>query len=164
MALEIERKFLVVGEDWRAQVSRSVEMRQGYLTGEAGRASVRVRVEAERAMLNIKAAVVGSARAEYEYEIPLTEGRELLDTLCIGKLEKVRHYIVCPGEGDGVTWEVDQFLGDNAGLVVAEIELASVDQAFARPHWLGRELTDDRRYYNHHLALHPYRSWIADET
>jgi adenylate cyclase len=160
MGIEIERKFLVVGEDWRSEVSRSVEMGQGYLSGEGGRASVRIRVEADRATLNVKAAVVGSARAEYEYEIPLAEGRELLDTLCVGRLQKIRHYV----ERDGLTWEVDEFGGDNAGLVVAEIELATVEQAFARPSWLGRELTDDRRYYNHHLALHPYRTWGADAS
>ncbi len=166
MPVEIERKFLVVGDAWRDEVSRSVSMGQGYLTQEAGRASVRVRVEADRATLNIKAAVVGSARAEYEYAIPLAEGRELLETLCVGRLEKIRHYIVYPGIGpgerDGVTWEVDEFVGDNAGLVVAEIELATAEQAFTRPAWLGRELTDDRRYYNHHLALHPYRTWGTD--
>ncbi|MFC4253238.1 CYTH domain-containing protein [Sinimarinibacterium flocculans] len=158
MALEIERKFLVVGDDWRAQVSRAARMRQGYLSREAGRASVRVRVEDDRATLNIKAAVVGSARAEYEYAIPVGEACELLETLCVGRLEKIRHYI----ERDGIVWEVDEFTGDNAGLIVAEVELSAVDQAFVRPQWLGRELTDDRRYYNHHLALHPYRSWDAD--
>lgn len=158
MPVEIERKFLVVGDGWRVEASRSARMGQGYLTQETGRASVRVRIEDDRATLNIKAAIVGSARAEYEYAIPLAEGRELLDTLCVGRLEKLRHYI----ERDGVTWEVDEFLGDNAGLIVAEIELASVEQAFARPAWLGRELTDDRRYYNHHLALHPYKTWGAD--
>ena len=158
MAIEIERKFLVVGNAWRSEVSKSVELGQGYLSQEAGRASVRVRVEADRATLNIKAAVVGSARAEYEYAIPLAEGRELLETLCIGRLQKIRHYV----ERDGVTWEIDEFLGDNAGLIVAEIELGRVDQAFPRPSWLGRELTEDRRYYNHHLALHPYRTWSQD--
>src|SRR5690606_3960393 len=113
MAIEIERKFLVVGDAWRAGVSRAVEMRQGYLTQEAGRASVRVRIEGDRATLNIKAAVVGSARAEYEYAIPVAECRELLETLCVGRLEKVRHYVVRPGEGGAVTWEIDEFLGDN---------------------------------------------------
>ena len=108
--------------------------------------------------LRIKAAVVGSARAEYEYAIPVGEACELLETLCVGRLEKIRHYI----ERDGIVWEVDEFTGDNAGLIVAEVELSAVDQAFVRPQWLGRELTDDRRYYNHHLALHPYRSWDAD--
>ncbi|MFP5307522.1 MAG: CYTH domain-containing protein [Gammaproteobacteria bacterium] len=159
MPLEIERKFLVVADEWRAAVSRSVEMRQGYLSREQGRASVRVRIEGDVARLNIKAAVVGSARAEYEYAIPLADCRELLDTLCVGRVEKIRHYV----PHDGLTWEIDEFLGDNAGLVVAEIELESADQAFARPHWLGRELTQDRRYYNHHLALHPYRSWPEAE-
>lgn len=155
MALEIERKFLVVDDAWRSEVVRSLEMRQGYLTREAGRASVRVRMEGEEARLNIKAAVVGSARAEYDYAIPPADGREILDTLCVGRLEKLRHYV----ERDGVTWEIDEFLGDNAGLIVAEVELESTDQVFVRPPWLGRELTDDRRYYNHHLALHPYRTW-----
>lgn len=157
MAVEIERKFLVAGDAWRAEVVRCVEMRQGYLTQEAGRASVRVRVEGEQARLNIKAAVVGAARAEYEYAIALDEGREILDTLCVGRLEKLRHYV----GHDGLVWEIDEFLNDNAGLVVAEIELASVDQDFERPAWLGRELTADRRYYNHYLALHPWRSWPA---
>ncbi|MES0874442.1 CYTH domain-containing protein [Sinimarinibacterium thermocellulolyticum] len=168
MAIEIERKFLVVGDAWRAEVSRAVEMRQGYLTQEAGRASVRVRIAGAQATLNIKAAVVGSVRAEYEYAIPLADARELLDTLCVGKLEKIRHYIVYPvsdpGARQDVTWEIDEFLGDNAGLVIAEIELAAVDRPFVRPAWLGRELTFDRRYYNHHLALHPFRSWGGDAS
>ncbi|HEX4894899.1 MAG TPA: CYTH domain-containing protein [Solimonas sp.] len=155
MALEIERKFAVLGQDWRSEVARSLEMRQGYLAGEGGRASVRVRLEGDAARLNIKAAVVGAARDEYEYPMPPDECRRILETLCVGRVEKIRHYI----ERDGLIWEVDEFLGDNAGLVVAEVELASEDQVFARPAWLGRELTDDRRYYNHHLALHPYRTW-----
>lgn len=155
MGIEIERKFLVAGDAWRSQVRRSLEMRQGYLAGEGGQASVRVRLEGEEARLNIKAAVIGAARAEYEYPMPPDDARKLLETLCVGTLEKVRHYI----EHDGLTWEVDEFLGANAGLVVAEIELQSVDQPFARPAWVGRELTDDRRYYNHHLALHPYSTW-----
>lgn len=158
MPLEIERKFLVAGDAWRAQVSRSVEMRQGYLGREEGKASVRVRLEGEAAKLNIKAAVVGSARAEYEYDIPLAQAREMLETLCVGRLEKTRHYI----EQGGLTWEVDEFINDNAGLVVAEIELERADQPFERPAWLGREVTDERRYYNHHLALHPWQTW-ADE-
>ncbi|MGH8443652.1 MAG: CYTH domain-containing protein [Solimonas sp.] len=158
MGLEIERKFLVVGDAWRDEVSRSLEMRQGYLTRE-GQASVRVRLEGEAAKLNIKAAVVGSARAEYEYDIPPADCRQLLETLCVGRVEKVRHYI----ERDGLTWEVDEFSGDNAGLVVAEVELDRVDQAIVRPAWLGRELTDDRRYYNHYLALHPYAGWPEGE-
>lgn len=159
MPIEIERKFLVTGDAWRSQVSRSLAMRQGYLAGEGGKASVRVRLEGEDAKLNIKAAVVGAARAEYEYNIPAAQAREMLDNLCVGRLEKTRHYI----EIDGLTWEVDEFINDNAGLVVAEIELDSADQPFGRPAWLGRELTDDRRYYNHHLALHPWRTWPDED-
>lgn len=155
MALEIERKFLVVSDAWRMQASHSCTMRQGYLADEGARSSMRVRLEGDEAHLNIKAAVIGSARAEYDYVIPSDDAHEILRTLCIGKLEKTRHYIE---QGD-LTWEVDEFIGDNAGLVVAEIELSSVDQVFARPSWLGREVTDERRYYNHHLALHPYTTW-----
>lgn len=155
MAIEIERKFLVVSDAWRSQVSRCCVMRQGYLAGEGARSSMRVRLEGDEAHLNIKAAVIGSARAEYDYVIPADDAREMLRTLCIGRLEKTRHYVE---QGD-LTWEIDEFIGDNIGLVVAEIELTSVDQAFDRPNWLGREVTDERRYYNHHLALHPYSTW-----
>ncbi len=159
MALEIERKFLVIGDGWRAEATRALDMRQGYLVGEGGLASVRVRMEGEAAKLNIKASVVGAARAEYEYEIPADDCRRMLDTLCVGRVEKRRHYV----ERDGVTWELDEFINDNAGLVVAEVELTSVEQVFVRPTWLGRELTEDRRYYNHYLALHPYGGWPPAE-
>lgn len=159
MGLEIERKFLVVGDAWRAAVTRCLEMRQGYLGGEGGRASVRVRLEGEAARLNIKAAVIGSARAEYEYDIPPADCREILATLCVGRVEKIRHYVPA-GE---LTWEIDEFLGDNAGLVVAEIELPTAEHAFAHPDWLGRELTDERRYYNHALALKPYSQWPDED-
>ncbi|MGH8455779.1 MAG: CYTH domain-containing protein [Stenotrophobium sp.] len=155
MAVEIERKFLVTGEAWRAQVVRSVAMHQGYLTGEGGLSSVRVRVEGDTARLNIKAAVVGAARAEYEYAMPMADAGEILQTLCVGCLEKTRHYV----ELDGLTWEVDEFGGANAGLIVAEIELDRPEQEFSRPVWTGREVTHERRYYNHHLALHPYSTW-----
>lgn len=155
MGLEIERKFLVMDESWRAQATHSIVMRQGYLSAEGGRASVRVRVQGEEARLNIKAAVVGAARAEYDHPIPLADAQEILRTLCVGCLDKRRHFI----EYRGLIWEVDEFLGDNAGLVVAEVELTREDQSVALPSWAGREVTLDARYYNHHLALHPYRSW-----
>ena len=155
MAIEIERKFLVADESWRARISRSAPMRQGYLGGAEGRASIRVRVSGEQAWLNIKAAVLGSSRAEYEYPMPLADANEMLDTLCTAIIDKTRHYVECEGH----VWEVDEFFGDNAGLVVAEIELDHVDEVFARPAWLGREVTDERRYYNHALALQPYRQW-----
>jgi adenylate cyclase len=155
MGLEIERKFLLQGDAWRREVTRTVEMRQGYLSAEGGKASVRVRVEPDGARLNIKAAVVGASRAEYDVPMSRADALEILETLCAGRLEKRRHFI----ERDGLVWEIDEFLRDNAGLIVAEIELQSEQQAFVRPEWLGREVTDDRRYYNHHLALHPYRTW-----
>lgn len=157
MPLEIERKFLLAGEGWRALAARRCEMRQGYLSPLGSNASVRVRLEGERARLNIKAAVTGSARAEYEYEIPHAQAREMLDTLCVGRVEKTRHYV----EEADLTWEIDEFHGDNAGLVVAEVELQSVDQAVALPPWIGDEVTDDARYYNHALAHHPYKDWHA---
>jgi adenylate cyclase len=159
MAIEIERKFLVRGEAWRAQVSHSIPMRHGYLTELGGRASVRVRMEGEAGKLNIKAAVVGAARAEYEYDIPAADVAEILATLCAGVILKTRHYVPA---GD-LTWEIDVFEGANAGLVVAEIELERVDQAFARPAWVGAEVTAQRRYYNQALAEHPFALWSQAE-
>ena len=159
MPVEIERKFLVVGDSWRAEASRAVPMRQGYLAELGGRASVRVRLEGAVAKLNIKAAVVGAARAEYEYDIPAAEAEEMLATLCSGLVLKTRHYV----ERDGLTWEIDVFEGANAGLVVAEVELTTADQEFPRPDWLGRELTAEQRYYNHALAKRPYSEWSQAE-
>lgn len=157
MALEVERKFLLLNDDWRAQVSRAQPMRQGYLVMTGAKSSVRVRLEGEKANLNIKAAVVGAARAEFEYEIPLEDAHQMLDTLCVGEINKTRYYI----EQDALVWEIDEFHGDNAGLIVAEIELNDPQQSFHRPHWLGQDVTDQHCYYNHALALRPFRSWNA---
>lgn len=157
MPLEIERKFLLADASWRREVSRERVMRQGYLAGTEGRASVRVRLDEREARLNIKAAVIGSARAEYDYGIPPEEAQEILDRLCVGRIDKTRHYVL----RDDLTWEIDEFHGDNAGLIVAEVELERVDQEFVRPPWLGEEVTDQQRYYNHALALRPYRTWDA---
>ena len=159
MPVEIERKFLVAGDGWRAEASRAIPMRQGYLVELGGRASVRARLEGALGKLNIKAAVIGAARAEYEYDIPAAEAEEMLATLCSGLVLKTRHYV----ERDGLTWEIDVFEGANAGLVVAEVELATVDQEFPRPAWLGRELTAEQRYYNHALAKRPYGEWSQAE-
>jgi len=155
LAIEIERKFLVSSDAWRALAHKSVAMRHGYLSELGGRASVRVRVEGDIGKLNVKQAIVGSSRAEYEYTIPADEAEEMIVNLCGGIILKTRHYVnVGPH-----LWEIDVFEGDNAGLVVAEIELSSEDEAFERPAWLGEEVTMDRRYYNHALASKPYRSW-----
>jgi adenylate cyclase len=155
MAIEIERKFLVTGESWREAVTRSVRFRQGYVPT-TDRASVRVRLEGDRARLNIKSATLDVTRLEFEYEIPVEEAEEMLERLCDKPLiEKTRHYV--PHEGH--VWEVDVFEGDNEGLVVAEIELSAVDEKFARPAWLGEEVSDDERYYNVCLVRHPFKEW-----
>ncbi|MCB1866857.1 MAG: CYTH domain-containing protein [Chromatiales bacterium] len=155
MGIEIERKFLLASDAWRAQVERSVDMRQGYLIG-SDRASVRLRVAGDKAWLNIKGATLGIERREYELEMPPKDAAEILDHLCMRPLiEKRRHYVRV---GDHL-WEIDEFSGENAGLIVAEIELARADEDFDRPEWLGEEVSDDPRYYNVSLAQHPYRDW-----
>jgi len=155
MGLEIERKFRVANDVWRAQAHASQRFEQGYLCGD-GPASVRVRIEGEEANFNIKAAEIGTARAEYEYPIPLSEAREILDTLCIAPpIIKTRYWV----EHAGHTWEIDVFEGQNAPLVIAEIELNTVDEGFETPAWLGADVSHDARYYNHALAFHPYALW-----
>ena len=159
MATEIERKFLLADERWRDEVIGTATMRQGYLN-QPERCSVRVRISGDSAALNIKAAVMGAARAEYEYAIPVADAVEMLDTLAFEPLvEKTRHYVL----RGPYTWEIDEFSGANAGLIVAEIELPAADAVFERPDWLGREVTDERRYYNSSLVKAPYSTW-ADRT
>lgn len=165
MPIEIERKFLVANDGWRAAAHKVVPMAQGYLNdlalvdGGAMHASIRVRIEGDAAFLNIKSRELGASRQEFDYPIPVADARALL-ALCVGgRVDKRRHYV----EFEGHLWEVDEFLGDNAGLVVAEIELAAVDEAFARPGWLGPEATHAARYYNLALASRPYSQWREDE-
>lgn len=154
MPTEIERKFLVVDDRWRDAVAETHVLKQGYLGGD--RCSVRVRIQDEVANLNIKSLEIGPKRDEYEFDIPPADAEALLKTLCTGyPVEKLRH-LVPVGER---TWEVDEFEGVNAGLVVAEIELSHPDEAFERPPWLGPEVTDDERYYNVYLSRHPYGEW-----
>jgi adenylate cyclase len=155
VAAEIERKFLVKSDGWRDAVERSLPMRQGYLAG-GETSSVRVRISGEQAWLNIKGATLGVRRREYEYAIPVDEAREMLDHLCEGPLiEKVRHEVRVGAH----LWEVDEFQGDNAGLIVAEIELSNEDEAFETPPWAGEEVSHDPRYYNVSLVKRPYNSW-----
>ncbi|QPF73033.1 CYTH domain-containing protein [Roseateles sp. DAIF2] len=153
MGIEIERKFLVAtGEGWRRP--DALVFSQGYLNRAAER-TVRVRIAGARAFLTIKGKSRGASRAEFEYEIPVADARELL-ALCEGPLiEKTRHTL----EVEGTRWEVDEFHGANAGLVLAEVELAHEDQPFARPAWLGAEVTGDERYYNSRLSEHPFSAW-----
>ncbi|WP_455380911.1 CYTH domain-containing protein [Acidihalobacter prosperus] len=155
MPTEIERKFLVTSDEWRQHVSKSSNFRQGYL-GAAKTSSVRVRLSDDNANLNIKSVTLGVSRLEYEYQIPVKDAQEMLDKLCHKPLiEKVRHIVY----HEGHCWEIDEFYGINQGLIVAEIELDSVDEQFSLPEWAGREVTDEARYYNVALALTPYSEW-----
>ena len=161
MGIEIERKFLVTGDGWRAAAHAVIPMAQGYINDMAAmdsgaqKASVRVRIQGEDAYLNIKSRELGHTRQEFDYPVPVSEARELL-ALCVGGLIDKRRHLVQHG---GLLWEVDEFLGDNAGLVVAEVELESADQVFAKPDWAGAEVTDELRYYNLALASKPYSQW-----
>jgi adenylate cyclase len=154
VGVEIERKFLLTGDGWRA-LGQPVLLRQGYLSSQRERV-VRVRIEGGQAMLTIKGQSVGASRGEWEYPIPLQDAGELLDGLCEKPLiEKYRTRVTL---GDHV-WEIDEFLGVNQGLVVAEIELKSEDESFDKPDWVGVEVTDDARYFNSSLIRNPFTSW-----
>jgi adenylate cyclase len=154
MGIEIERKFLVKGTAWKS-LAEGVQLRQGYLSSAPERV-VRVRIEGESATLTIKGKSAGAARGEWEYTIPLDDAQALLDGLCERPMiEKVRYRI----PHAGWTWEVDEFLGENAGLIVAEIELDREDRDFAKPDWVGEEVTQDARYFNSNLLKQPYSTW-----
>lgn len=158
MAIEIEHKFLLANDSWRQHVSRSIKYRQGYLSSQAT-SSIRVRTSNAHAWLNIKTATIGTHRHEYEYEIPLADANEILNNLCRKPLiEKTRHFVT----DDNNLWEIDEFEGDNQGLIVAEIELDETGQSFSKPSWLGLEVTEDLRYYNNNLAAHSYSEWRED--
>lgn len=153
MGIEIERKYLVQGKPWSA-TDKATVYRQGYLNRDAQR-TVRVRIAGTKAMLTIKGISQGATRAEFEYEIPVKDAEELLK-LCDGPvIEKTRHIILFEGK----TWEVDEFYGDNEGLVMAEIELKSEEEMFALPPWVTEEVTGDERYYNSSLAVSPFKDW-----
>lgn len=155
MPSEIERKFLVRDQSWRERARNPMRIRQGYIIG-SQTASVRVRVSGGRAWLNIKGATVGVSRAEFDYEIPVSEAEQLIDTLCARPpIEKTRYFV----DHAGHRWEVDVFEGENAGLVVAEIELRSEDEPFELPSWAGKEVSEERRYYNAALVNLPYSRW-----
>ena len=157
MGIEIERKFLVVGDGWRQ--APAVPYAQGYLNRDKQR-TVRVRVVEDSAWLTVKGASTGATRAEFEYPIPVADARELL-AQCDGPLvRKLRRVVVHAG----ARWEIDEFQGDNAGLIVAEIELAAEDAPFERPAWLGAEVTHDPRYFNSSLATAPFCTWPEART
>lgn len=163
MAQEIERKFLVIGDRWRAlataesNLERNPERyRQGYLAMAQPGHSVRVRIAGGRGYLTIKGPTKGLTRAEFEYAIPLSDAEEMLETLCDRPLiEKKRYRLPI----DNIVWEIDEFTGENAGLIVAEVELTSEDQPFEKPDWLGPEVSGEAKYYNASLVKNPYSRW-----
>lgn len=157
MPVEIERKFLVKPDAW-AQVlpEKSVRYVQAYLLTDPAK-TIRVRTAGQEAFLTIKGQNERSTRAEYEYAIPLQEAQELIHSFCERCVEKTRHFVPVGSH----TWEVDEFEGDNAGLMVAEIELGSETEIFALPDWAGEEVTHDYRYLNSNLSKHPFCKWDA---
>lgn len=154
MGKEIERKFLVIGEAWR-ELAQGTLYRQGYLNSAKER-TVRVRTVGDKAFLTIKGLTVGASRVEYEYEIPFEDGNFLLDNLAEKPIIEKKRYRIPQGK---FVWEIDEFFGENQGLIVAEIELESEDEAFDRPEWAGQEVTGDPRYFNSNLIRHPYTRW-----
>ena len=155
MGTEIERKFLLRDDSWRRHVSRTEDIVQGYLAN-TERASIRVRLSGTSATLNIKSMTLGAVRSEFDFPIPAADARILLDRMCGHPLiEKTRHHVAYAGS----EFEIDEFRGENEGLIVAELELAADTREFARPPWLGRDVTDDARYYNINLVTAPFRDW-----
>ena len=159
--LEIERKFLVKNNDYKRQATSSSRICQGYICSDRGR-TVRVRIRDSRGYLTIKGPsdIGGLARYEFEKEITLDEAQHLMEICEPGKIDKTRYLVKSP---DGIhTWEVDEFHGDNDGLIMAEIELGSEDEAYQKPAFIGREVTGDRRFYNSHMRKNPFKLWRED--
>ena len=154
MGIEIERKFLLTGTEWK-RIASGTPYRQGYLNSTKER-TVRVRTIDDKGFLTVKGISVGASRLEFEYEIPLGDANTLLDELCEKPLIEKNRYKI---EHQGFTWEVDEFFGENDGLVVAEIELESEDQTFDKPGWVGEEVTGDPRYFNSSLISDPFSTW-----
>ena len=155
MAFEIERKFLVVGDAWRG-LAEPLRIRQGYVPTKDG-TTVRVRVVGGEAFITLKDRAVGLVRHEFEYPIPVGDAETILDTMCGNLVEKNRYRI--PAKEAGLFWEVDEFFGDNAPLVTAEIELPDEKTIVDLPDWIGLEVTNDHRYKNNNLAVHPFSEW-----
>jgi adenylate cyclase len=155
MPTEIERKFLLHDDSWRNSVSHQQRIIQGYMAN-TDKCSVRIRVSGDKANINIKSMTIDISRSEYEYPVPVNEANDMLHSLCIKPLiEKTRNYV----NDNGHTWEIDEFEGDNKGLVIAELELDKADQQFVSPPWLGKEVSGDLRYFNISLVKNPYKDW-----
>ena len=156
MAIEIERKFIVINDSYKALAFQSDRIAQGYICREGGN-SARVRVRGNKGYVTIKGPSLdgGLSRFEWEKEIPVTEALELLKLCHDGIIDKIRHLV----EHEGHIFEVDEFFGDNEGLVVAEIELGDTEEKFDKPSFIGQEVTGDKRYYNSRLTRFPYKNW-----
>ena len=156
MGTEIERKFLISSDAWRHEAT-GVPYAQGYISRGTGR-TVRIRIAGDKAFLTIKGPITGISRAEFEYPIPMDDARDLL-RLCEGSIiQKNRFHITHQGH----LWEVDEFQGENSGLIIAEVELSHPDQEVPLPPWVGQEVTGDPRYYNSNLTIHPFAIWATD--
>ena len=158
MGIEIERKFLVNKEKWDQVTKEKKSLyRQGYIVSDPEK-TIRVRLTDKEAFLTIKGLTVGASRAEFEYSIPVDEAQQLLDGFCDSVVSKTRYFIT----HDNKLWEVDEFLGDNEGLMVAEIELDYENESFSLPDWVSREVTSEKKYSNSNLAKRPYKSWLNE--
>jgi adenylate cyclase len=156
MGIEIERKFLLANDDWRSLADKGALYRQGYLNLDPERI-VRLRIIKDRGFLTIKGKTKGITRIEYEYEIPWQECVEMLEMLTLKSIIEKKRYII---EYKGFIWEIDEFSGENSGLIVAEVEIESEDQQIEKPGWIGPEVTDDPRYFNSNLINYPYKKWL----
>lgn len=157
MGKEIERKFLVQHDKWaKIDKPEGQVYRQGYLVAEPDK-TIRVRQTSEKGFITIKGITTGATRTEYEYEIPIDDAKALLDQFAIAELSKIRYKIMYANK----LWEIDEFLGDNAGLIVAEIELIAEDEIFSFPDWVDIEVTAEAKYYNSNLTVTPYNQWLA---
>ncbi|MGK7954332.1 MAG: CYTH domain-containing protein [Crocosphaera sp.] len=155
MGIEIERKFLVINDNWRSLAQGKV-YRQGYISTNNKMTTVRVRIIGEQAYLTIKSQTEGISRQEFEYPIPFEDGKIMLDNLCDRPLiEKTRYQI----NHDSLIWEIDEFQGENQGLIIAEVELENESQIINLPDWVGKEVSDDPKYYNVNLTKSPYQTW-----
>jgi len=155
MGIEIERKFLVNKEKWDQVIKEEKSLfRQGYIVSDPEK-TIRVRLTEKEGYLTIKGPAVGLSRPEYEYSIPKEDALQLLDGFCKSEVSKIRYFI----DHNDKLWEVDEFLGQNEGLIVAEIELTSEDESFSIPDWIDKEVTDEKKYSNSNLSINPYKNW-----
>ena len=154
MTVEIERRFLLADDSWREAAGEPLVLQQGYLSVEKER-TIRVRIIGSQAWLTLKGYISDMTRSEFEYEIPLAHAQAMMADMCSFKMEKYRYRV----EFEGFVYEIDEYFGDNAPLIVAEIELSSEDTEFPKPAWLGKEITSDGKFTNAYLSKHPYSSW-----